>query len=206
MKVKPLYIYLVAFVVLIAALVFFTDSAQNGKPDPNSTKEIPDDDVHSQFKSDGMGEPSKNNVMTEAIKKLELLKAEVDKNPNDTLKVREYADMLTMAHKPDEAAKYYNTILKKDPKRIDILMQLTLVYYQMGDLIEAEKYTNNILKVDPKNAIGFFNLAVIAQAKGDLKKAEELMMKVAKENPKTEIGHMADQSVIQLRKLKEEKK
>ena len=200
MRIKPLYIYLLLFAVVIGALVFFSDTTKKGIS-TNSNNEMPDDDIHKQMGEEG-DVPSRDNVMAEVVRRLDSLAAVVKKSPNDTLKVRELADLLTMAHRPTEAVVHYESILKKDPKRIDILLQLTFVHYQTGEFDKAEMYTNKILQIDSKSAIAQFNLAAIAQAKGDSEKAKQIWEKVAKENPNSQIGHIAEQSVIQLNKMK----
>ncbi|MBX3008460.1 MAG: tetratricopeptide repeat protein [Melioribacteraceae bacterium] len=200
MRFKPVYIYLLLFVVVIAALVFFSDTTKKGTS-TNSNNQMPNDEIHSNIDAEG-DVPSKDNVMAEVGRRLDSLTTEVKKNPNDTLKVRELADLLTMAHRPDEAVAYYESILKRDPRRIDILLQLTFVHYQTGEFDLAENYTNKILQIDSKSAIALFNLAAIAQAKGDSEKAKKIWEKVAKENPNSQIGHIAEQSIIQLNKIK----
>lgn len=157
---------------------------------------MPNDEVHSKLKTGD--EPSKSNVMQAAIEKLNALKADVEKNPKDTSKVREYADMLTMSHKSDEAIQYYNQILKVDPKRIDVLLQLTYVYFNKGDLAKADDYTNKILKIDKNNLFGLYNTGAIAQAKGDSKKARATWQDLSKRYPNSEVGKLAVRSIQQL--------
>ena len=197
MKIKPIYIYLSVFVIFVAAILFFSSGAKKSTAiNLNQNQQMPNDEVHSKLKTGD--EPSKSNVMQEAIEKLNVLKADVEKNPKDTSKVREYADMLTMSHKSDEAIQYYNQILKVDPKRIDVLLQLTYVYFNKGDLAKADDYTNKILKIDKNNLFGLYNTGDIAQAKGDSKKARATWQDLSKRYPNSEVGKLAARSIQQL--------
>ncbi len=197
MKIKPIYIYLSVFVIFIAAILFFSnDAKKSAAVNLNPNQQMPNDEVHSKLKTGD--EPSKSNVMQEAINKLNALKAAVEKNPKDTSKVREYADMLTMSHKSDDAIKYYEQILGIDPKRIDVLLQLTYVYFNKGDLVKAENYTNTVLKINRNNIFALYNTGAIAQAKGDSKKARAAWQDLSKRYPNTEIGKLAVSSIQQL--------
>ncbi|MEW5844009.1 MAG: tetratricopeptide repeat protein [Bacteroidota bacterium] len=197
MKIKPIYIYLSVFVIFAASILFFSNGAKKSTAiNLNQNQQMPNDEVHGKLKTSD--EPSKSNVMQAAIEKLNALKADVEKNPKDTSKVREYADMLTMSHKGDDAIQYYNQILKLDPKRIDVLLQLTYVYFNKGDLAKADDYTNKILKIDKNNLFGLYNTGAIAQAKGDSKKARATWQDLSKRYPTSEVGKLAARSIQQL--------
>lgn len=201
MKLKPIYIYLTIFVVFIISIVLFSNSTKKSNLTDNQQMngQMPEDDVHKNLKSQGNGDaPSASNVMKEAIERMNKLKEEVNKNPNDTLKLREYADMLTLAHKPDEAIEYYSKILKFDPKRIDVLLQLTYVYFNKGDLDKALEYTNKALQVDKNNLIANYNLGAVLNAKGDKRQAIIIWKNLAQKYPNTDVGHIAKESAKQL--------
>ncbi|MEW6703135.1 MAG: tetratricopeptide repeat protein [Bacteroidota bacterium] len=201
MKIKPIYLYLGVFVIFSVAVIFFSNSTKesNRAKGLNPSAEMPNDDIHKGIKSDGKeGTPSRSNVRQEALERMNALKSEVEKNPNDTAKVRQYADMLTMGHNSDEAAKLYEKILKIDPKRIDIMLQLTFVYYNKGDLNKAEEYTNKVLKINKDHLIANYNLGAIAVARGENQKAKAIWQDLAKKYPQTEIGSIAGESAKQL--------
>lgn len=201
MKIRPIYIYITAFVVFIVALVVFSSSVKKTDSIDKSkiANQMPDDDVHKGLKSQGNGDtPSASNVLKEAIERMNQLKAEVEKNPNDTLKIREYADMLTLAHKPDEAIEYYSKILKVDPKRIDVLLQLTYVHFNKGEFDKALEFTNKALAVDKNNLIVNYNLGAVLNAKGDSRQAIQIWKNLAQKYPNTDVGHIAKESVKQL--------
>ncbi|MBA4317657.1 MAG: hypothetical protein C0412_04585, partial [Flavobacterium sp.] len=150
MKIKPLYIYLIGFALFIAIIIFFSVKQKEAKdPKDAVSGQAPNDDIHKGM--GGMG-GQKMGAMSEAFKKKEAdMKAELDKNPNDTLKIREYAEFLMAAHKPMESLKYLEQIMSKDPKRVDILLAITFIYHVQKNYDKAEEATNRILAVDKNN-------------------------------------------------------
>lgn len=204
MKIKPIYVYLGVFVVFIAAIAFFSGVTKqsNGASALSEGAQMPDDDIHSGMRTRGNGEiPGKDNVMKEMVEKMNALKAAIEKNPSDTAKVREYADM-QITHNPEEAIKLYENILKIDPKRTDIMLQITFTYYNTGDVEKAIEYNNKVLSVDKNNLYAQYNIGGLAQAKGDNKKAITVWKELAKKYPKTEVGHIAEQAAKQLEQAK----
>ena len=201
MKIKPLYIYLSVFVVFGIAVILFSRNAQKGDSfNPNvSQSQMPNDDVHKGMSSDNG--PSKANVSPDAIAKMNALKESADKNPKDTATVRQYADLIVF-HKPDEAAGYYQKILDMDPKRVDVLLQMTLIYFNKGDYNKAEEFTNRILKIEPQNATAYYNLGAIAHAKGDSNRARSIWQDVVKKYPHSEGAQVASKALSQLDQTK----
>jgi len=204
MKLKPIYIYLGVFVVFVIAIVYFSNTTKeaNGGGAISEGAQMPEDDIHGGMRSRGNGDmPGKDNVMQEATEKMNALKLAVEKNPNDTTKIREYADLLSV-HNPDEAITLYEKIIKVDPKRTDILLQLTFTYYNKGDLNKAVEYNDRVLSVDKNNLYAQYNIGGLAQAKGDNKKAISIWKELAKKYPKTEVAHIAEQAAKQLEQAK----
>lgn len=204
MKIKPVYIYLSAFVVFIVALVIFSGIAKEGESSKLITGkgQMPNDEIHSRMRSrEGAGMPSRNDVMREAIEKMNQLKSDVAKNPNDTAKVKLLADML-VAHEPEKAIKYYEDIYKLDKKRIDVLLQLTFCYYNQGAIDKAIEYNEKILSIDNNNLYALYNVGGLAQAQGDKQKALKIWKEIATKYPKTEVGHIALQASKQLENTK----
>jgi tetratricopeptide (TPR) repeat protein len=197
MKFRPLYAYLSLILILIVLLVVFTRKNSSQSTADIANQEMPNDDIHKGLKN---GEsPNKSNVSADIIRKMEELKKEAEDNPNDTLKVKEYADFLTEAHKPDEAIKYYQKILKVDPKRTDILFSLSFIYYNKKDYDKSEELTNQILSYDKDNALALYNLGAISATKGDKEKAKDVWDKVIKKYPNTDVAKAAEQSLSSLK-------
>ncbi len=199
MKIKPLYLYVAAFLVALIAILIIT-----GDKNESSVAEsgMPDDAVHRGMNPHG-DQPGKTNVMGHVREQLEKLEKAVNENPGDTASAFRYAEMLAAAHQSEKARGLLKNILKVDDKRVDVLLVLTLISYREGALEEAEEYTNKILKIDPGNPEANYNVGAIAAAMGDTKKAFDTWEMMADKYPDTKAGMMAKQSLNKMKKEKE---
>lgn len=175
MKLKPIYIYIFSLILLIVLIIVFTDKTNeneriNTKENKTMNGNIPDDEIHRGMKND-MG-PGRENVNKEFFRMLEKLKKMADENPKDTAKNREYAQILLDAHNPKEAIPYFKRVIEIDPKRTDILFNLTVCYFNIKDFENAELYTRKILEIEKNNFKAIYNLGVIAITSGDTLKAK----------------------------------
>lgn len=199
MKFKPLYFYGAVFIIVVAILIILSQQSGNVENASNenlNTQQIPNDEIHSQLKSSET--PGKNNVSQEFKHKIAMLQNEVEKNPTDTTKLLEYADLLAAAHKQKEAIEYYQQILSINPNRIDVLFSLSFIYYTLGDLNKSEEETKRILAIDPENNDAKYNLGAIAATKGDKEKARDIWQRLAEKYPEDEIGIKAKNSLERL--------
>ncbi|MFH1196818.1 MAG: tetratricopeptide repeat protein [bacterium] len=199
MKIKPLYIYITGFILIIVLLVVFTSGGD--KPVDGKTameKQMPDDDVHKGMNMDGNDQPSKSNVIEAARQRMDSLRLEFEKNPDDTVTVKRYAEMLSAGHQPDKALELLQSILKKDSKRVDILLAVTFVYYNQRDFQKAEEYTNKVLAIDKNHHEANYNLGAIAAAKGENDRAKRIWQDVIKKYPGTDVAKLAESSLQQL--------
>ena len=200
MKFKLVYLYIILGLGVIATLIVLSFRINNPRTaDTNiSTRQMPDDNVHKGLQNPTKEDPSKSNVSPEVYHKMDVLKKDVETNPQDTAKMRAYADFMTAAHKQEEALPYYEKILKKDPKRNDILFTLAMIYYNQHNLDKAEDYTNRILKNDKNNTQAMYNLGAIAAGKGDKEKAREIWNKIITDFPSDEVSQLARSSIEKL--------
>ncbi len=206
MKIKPLYIYLSLFVIAIAVIIIFDANRNNkGTETQNFHQNMPNDEVHKGMGASGEEAPSKSNVRESAMKRMVELKKAVEANPDDTAKVKEYAMMLAMGHQPQKAIELFDGILKKDPKRIDVLLTLSFLYYNQGNLDKAEDCTNKVLSIDKNQKEANFNLGVIAEMKHDKQKAEKIFNDVIKRFPNTDISKQAEEELNNLKNAKTSK-
>lgn len=183
MKFKWIYVYPAIIILIIFILVITTTDNKTPTPVQNDivNKEMPNDDVHKGLNNPASVPPNKQNVTSTVFERLEALRKEAEKNPNDTLKLREYADFLAAAHRPDEAITYYEKILKIDPKKKEILFSLSFVYYNKQNFDKAETLTNKIIKIDPKDCQALYNLGAINASKGNKDRAREIWERITKE-------------------------
>lgn len=202
MKIKPLYIYGPLVIILLIFLFVYTNNTNTAKVsnEPSGDingKTMPNDSVHRNLQNPLSESPSGNNATDNAKHEVEMLKKEIEKHPNDTLKIRQYADYLA-SHQPEESIKYYEKILKVNPRRIDILFSLSFIYYNQGNLNQTEKLTSKILSYDKDNLKALYNLGAISARKGDREKARALWNRIIVEHPDDETAQLARASLQKL--------
>jgi tetratricopeptide (TPR) repeat protein len=184
MKIKPIYIYSILAIGALFVLLFLTNQ---GSDEPGLAGNImPQDDVHKQF-----NDPGKGNVSPDFYQELETLRRQVEQSPEDTSKLKAYADYLTAAHQFDGAIPVYEQILSVDKKRTDVYFALTFIYYNKQDMGKAEEVTKQVLSYDRKNLQAQYNLGAIAATKGEREKARTIWTKLADENPGTREAELA---------------
>jgi tetratricopeptide (TPR) repeat protein len=199
MKFKPIYLYgLVAAIAIITLIIVSQTTGDEKVAGDISNKEMPTDDVHKNLNKGMMDNPTGANVSEEVKHKLDVMKKDVDANPNDTLKIREYADFLAAAHKPDEAIIYYQKILDKDKNRKDIYFALTFVYYNQKNLVKAEEVTRVMYNLFPNDPMVNYNLGAIEATKGNKDKAREIWNNLVKNHPNDKTSELAKNSLNKL--------
>lgn len=200
MKFKPLYMYGIIFVIIIAGIVI-TSSNNKELTTPfvsSRNGEIPNDATHQ-----GMGKndvPSKSNVRGDFLAELESAKAELEKNQNDTLAMKNYAMMLGMSHQTEQSIKLYEKILSIDPNRIDILLAEGFAFYNDQNYKMAEVVTKKIIALDDSNLEAKYNLGIMAALQGDNNKAKKIWEKIASKYPNEKVGKLATDALVQLDK------
>lgn len=199
MKFKPIYLYGILAAVVAIILLVVSQASNKEKVNVEITnRQMPMDDIHKKLSNGVMQNPSGSNVSEEVKHKIDVMKKDVDANPNDTLKMREYADFLAAAHKPEEALLYYQKIISKDKKRKDIFFAITFVQYTKGDLVKAEEVTQKMLQLFPGDPMVRYNLGAIEATKGNKEKAREIWTRIIKDNPNDETSVLAKNSLNKL--------
>ncbi|MBN1300098.1 MAG: tetratricopeptide repeat protein [Melioribacteraceae bacterium] len=197
MKIRSLYIYVTAIIVVLGGIFIFNTITQTSPPEAtvNFHQNMPDDDIH---RGDGEN-PSKGNVRSDFMRKYNELKEYVANNPDDTAKVLEFANMLSQAHRKDQAIVLFNSILDKDPARVDVMFALGYEYYQLKEFDKAEDITREIIAVNKDEVQAHYNLGAIAIARGDTTEARSVWLNLSQKYPGTDAAKMADQSLKALR-------
>ena len=204
MKFKVAYIYILFVVAAIVTLIIISNIGNTRLPANNlsndiTNKQMPEDEVHKGIQNPTSPPPSSQNVSESFKHELNSLKKEVDNNPNDTVALRKYADLLVASHKPQESIGLYERILKKNPKRIDILFSLAFVYYNSGNFKNAEDETNKILHYDNQNVQAQYNLGAIEASKGNIEDAKRIWNKLLNDFPNSELANMTRESLNKLK-------
>ena len=199
MKFKPIYLYGIIAVVVVMVLLIVSQTGNNEKTNVDITnKQMPMDEVHKKLNDGITQNPSSSNVSEEVKHKLEVMKKDVDSHPSDTLKMREYADFLAAAHKPDEALLYYQKILEKDKNRKDIYFAITFLYYNQGNLAKAEEITKQMLTLFPNDPMVIYNVGAIEATKGNKDKARQIWTKLIQTYPNDKTSELAKNSLSKL--------
>ena len=199
MKFRVIYIYIIFVIATLSFLIIVLNSENTQVNNNIQQKQMPRDDIHKGIQSPTSPPPSKNNVSESFKQELSGLKEAVDKNPNDTAALKNYADLLAASHKPQEAIPLYERIIKKNPKRTDILFSLSFIYFNSGEFRKAEEETNKILYLDKNNVQAIYNLGAIAASNGNPEKARIIWSKLIKDYPHSEIINMAKESLDKLK-------
>ena len=199
MKFKPLYLYGIVTIIAVATVIILTQFSDDEKPSENIVnKEMPDDNIHKKLGHGMMQNPANKEVTEEVKQKLVALKKEIDTNPNDTLKLREYADLLLTAHQPGEAIEYYEKIIAKDKSRKDIYFTITYIYYNMRNFQKAEQLTKEMYELFPDDPMVYYNLGASEIRKGNKEKAREIWNKLIQDHPTDSIAVLAKKSLERL--------
>ena len=186
MKNRLLYIYLLSFIVCVATIIFI------GRRIYHSSISSGNNDRKESINN------SEDNAASKKSQKLIDLKKAIESNPQDTLKMREYANLLGAAHHDQEAAKVFEKILAIDPNRIDVMLVLTYINYTLGFTEIAEEYTNRVLSLNKDNPEANFNLGIIELKKGNKEKTKQILNSVIKRFPKNIVAEYAKTALKKL--------
>lgn len=207
-KIKPIYNYLSGIVIAFAAILIVSRfnpqlrtpaSVKNAPPAKDIQGQIiPNDAIHRNLMNPLAQKPSKNNVMSSIMGHMNDLKNQVKQHPNDTLKIRQYADFLAEALQYDKAIKYYKKILKRYPRRIDVMSSLVFIYFDQKDLNNAERYLHKILSIDKDNVQAMYNLGAVEANKGEKEKARQIWTKIINNFPRSSLVIKAKNSINRL--------
>ncbi len=201
MKIKALYIYgfvsLLVVVGIVLTSVLSTSTSEINDPHAGLNM-MPQDDVHQGLNSPGGEQPGKSNVRKEFLERMETLKNSYEENTSDTTVAKEYADFLASAHGQKKAMELFYNILQYDPNRTDILMRLSLLHYQNGEIDKTRELTDKVLKINPDQPEANFNLGALAFEEGNKEKASEIWNDVIKRFPEHRVAQMAKESLQQL--------
>ncbi len=200
MKFRIAYLYIILGLGVVITLILLSGGKSNNEPAAGNieNQQLPNDEIHKGLGNPGGSNPSKSNVSKEFYDKMDMLKQEVDANPKDTAKIKQYADFIAAAHKPEQAIPYYENILKVDPERNDVLFSLSMIYFTQQNYTKAEEYTIRILNNNKNNTQAMYNLGAIAASKGDKARAKEIWTKLVSSYPGDEAAELAKSSLEKL--------
>jgi tetratricopeptide (TPR) repeat protein len=200
MKFKPVYLYGAVAVIAVAIFIVveIQDKSDSNQSPVTNDQTMPNDDVHKQLKNQGTTAPDKENVSEDYKKKLAELEQAVNKNPKDTIALRNYADYLTASHKMDDAIQYYEKILAINPERSDIRFSLAIIYFNKQNFDKCNDENEKVLAYDAQNQMALYNLGAVAATQGLIEKAKDYWNKVISINSNSETAQLAKESLSKL--------
>jgi tetratricopeptide (TPR) repeat protein len=199
MKTKALYIYAGAVIIIILAIFLFSQKSDEPTVDEDITENqtIPNDSIHNPHGGKEM--PNAENIRPDFMERFNELKEKHESDQSDTAVAREYAGMLSQAHRKGQAIELYLSILKKDPERTDLLMALAYEYYEIRQLDNAEDVTNRLISLNSENTQAIYNLGSISIARGDTSKAIKIWQDLLNKYPDSEAAKVAENSLSKLK-------
>lgn len=206
MNIKTLYT--LVGIVLVAIVVIFI-ILKEPEPTPSTGTESnlppghPSVDAQSGMQSPPPGAtdgsaPSKANVRQDFIHLVEKLKEKVNKNPDDTSQVLDLARLLADAHQLKDALPLFQRYLRKAPGNIEVLLELSICYFNLGDMESARSTTQKILSIDAKNTMAMYNLGAIYANQGKKEEAKSVWNDLAKRFPNSDDAARAKESLARL--------
>jgi len=129
------------------------------------------------------------------------LEAKLRKNPDDVQSLYAIADTYFSMKRFDEAARYYNRLLKLKPDDADLYNDLGLSLHYLGKSAEGLASLEKGIKKNPYNQrIWLTKGFILAYGIGDLEKAGEAWKKARALDPKSSVGKAADNYLAQIKK------
>jgi cytochrome c-type biogenesis protein CcmH/NrfG len=119
------------------------------------------------------------------------IKAEVDKDPKNVEQRVLLANILYDAGKFDQAAPYYEQVLKLDPNNTDVMVDLGVSYRNLHRYDDALVLFQRALKIQPDKKQALFNVAIVyGLDKKDKVKAQEALKQFQEKYPDEPAGKM----------------
>lgn len=128
------------------------------------------------------------------------LKAAADRDASDVTSRVQLADLYFDAERYDEAIRWYETVLKLDPRNVNASTDLGVAYYYTNQTDRALAQFDRSLAIDPKHSKTLLNIGIVrAFGKEDLEGAASAWQRVVEIAPDSPEGRAAKQALDGLR-------
>jgi tetratricopeptide (TPR) repeat protein len=124
------------------------------------------------------------NVSNEQVQ--QMVKAALEKNPNDTTLMTKYANFLFDSGKFSEAASWFEKVVALQPDSPDAKTDLGTALWNAGQKDKAMEQYQAALKIDPKNMATLHNLTIVYEEDRKLPEAEKVLKQMEAIDPKYE--------------------
>ena len=85
----------------------------------------------------------------------------------------------------------YKSYLEQKPNEPDVIIDMGVCYYQIGDFNSAINVMESAIKINPKHQIANFNLGIVNSSAGNHDRSVEWWKKAVEINPNSNIGKKA---------------
>jgi len=131
------------------------------------------------------------------INQINDLEKRVATDPNDMQSLKTLANVCQDGRFFDKAIVQYRKYLEKNPRDVDVRVDMGICYFETSSLEEARKEMEMALKYDPKHVATNFNLGIVSLRAGNVKEANEWFKKTIALAPNTDMGRQAKQILEQ---------
>jgi len=109
----------------------------------------------------GPSEGSQKEASVDREKEIKLLKAALEKDPNDLQTLIELGDAYFDTDRYQEAIEAYSKALTIDPKNLDVRTDMGIMYRKLGQFDKALEALRRAVQDNPKHINSRFNLGVV---------------------------------------------
>ncbi|MFA6233702.1 MAG: tetratricopeptide repeat protein [Bacteroidota bacterium] len=195
MKASRLYLIIGAVLVAVLVIVILLPDGEETPQQTEKNGAMPPG--HPDVKGDNA--PSKSNVIESFLEELDQMEKKIAAQPKtDTSGVLVYARMLLDGHRAADAVPLLERYSKAAPKNTDVMLDLSVAYFEVKEPKKAESITLKVLQVDPKNTTAMYNLGALAASREDKAAARKYWEKLIKEYPDSPSAERAKQYLANL--------
>lgn len=173
-------IYLVIFLFILGMVILFGSDTFNS---PKTNPSVNSGQVNDQHVHDG-ADLSK-------LQEIKTLEENVASNPTNTEQLLKLAHLLNDSGFFEKAISRYKIYLNTKPNEPDVIVDMGVCYFQLGDNNSAIETMEGAIKINPNHQIANFNLGIVNSAAGNHDEALEYWIKAIEINPNSDIGKKA---------------
>lgn len=172
-------IYISLFLILVLAVLLYSSGVFDQPAAPAASQDV------SGFHG---------GVDLQNLQRINDLESELKQNP-DQKKLLELAHLLNDSGFKEKAIEKYKEYLKNDSRNPDVLVDMGVCYYDLGNYDDAVRQMKEALKYKSDHQIAHLNLGVISIAAGKHDDAVEWWKKTVAINPNSEIAKRAQELI-----------
>ncbi len=174
-------IYLVIFLLFVGMVILYA----------GGTFVTPKVDRSKVVKNTSANENVHNSADMTALNEIKSLESMVSNNPNDLESLLKLAHLLNDSGFYQKAIENYNKYLGKKSTDVDVIIDMGVCYFQLGNYDTAMRTMEKGISLNPKHQIAHFNLGIVSSAQGDHDNAIKYWNKAVEINPTSNIGTKA---------------